>query len=62
MKDNLYKNAEVNDFVKIINTYKKEVTKSQKSSKRFLIELGVISEDDKPTENYKHLCIPENPA
>ena len=50
---------EISDFQKVLKAYKGKVTRSKESSRKFLFELGVITEKGKLKKNYKHLCIPE---
>ncbi len=48
-----------NSFLEILDKYKSKVSKSEKSSKAFLVELGVITEKGNLRKNYKDLCIPK---
>ncbi len=45
-------------FVDVLEKYKAKVSKTEESSRKFLIELGVITEKGNLKKNYKNLCIP----
>lgn len=45
-------------FVDVLEKYKAKVSKTEESSQKFLIELGVITEKGNLKKNYKNLCIP----
>lgn len=60
------KNSKVNrnevdtgTFVTLLEKYKAKVSKSQKSSLTFLVELGIVTEKGNLKRNYKDLCIPQ---
>ena len=53
------KEVDTEDFVILLNKYKKKVTKSESASKEFLISLGIINRNGRLTKTYKDLCIPE---
>lgn len=48
---------EKKDMLKGLKAYKKQVTANRESSRKFLIELGVVDKDGKRTKHFKHLCI-----
>ncbi len=65
MNSNIYKMNKIhkneidkNAFVKVLEKYKEKVSKSEKTSKAFLVDLGVITQKGNLTKNYKDLCIP----
>lgn len=47
------------DFIKVLKSYKNEVTKSKKASKEFLVSLGIVTEKGSVTKKYKNICIQE---
>ncbi len=49
----------VDELVAKLEKYRIELTKSQKKSKKFLVDVGVITPNGKLAKNYKHLCIPQ---
>jgi hypothetical protein len=54
-------NKELNDFIKLLEEYKKKpITKE--SATKFLVDIGVITEKGTLSENYKNLCIPQEQA
>ncbi|GGH33050.1 hypothetical protein FAZ19_23585 [Sphingobacterium alkalisoli] len=57
-KENL-KEKDTERFIAVLQQYKEKVTKNSETSKRFLVDLGVLTETGKRSKNYKHLCIPE---
>ncbi|MEQ8881297.1 MAG: hypothetical protein RLQ12_16755 [Cyclobacteriaceae bacterium] len=48
---------EKKDMLKGLKAYKKQVAASKESSRKFLVELGVVDKDGKRTKHFKHLCI-----
>lgn len=50
------------EFIRLLETYKKKFSKSKKDAKEFLIEIGVYTEKGNLKKNYKHLCIPQEQA
>jgi len=56
---NKFRNKEIEEFLIALEKYKAEVTKTEESSKKFLVELGVITEKGNRTKHYKNLCIPD---
>jgi len=50
---------EIKDFQRVIREYKKEVTKTTESAKKFLYDTGVLTKGGHLTRPYKNLCIPE---
>jgi hypothetical protein len=58
-KKNTFRNKEAEQFLTAMQKYKTKVTKTEESSKRFLVELGVITKKGNPTKHYKNLCIPD---
>lgn len=50
-------NKENRAFIIILDRYKKELSKSEKKSKKFLVKVGVYTEKGNLRKNYKHLCI-----
>lgn len=58
-KHNIHiKTVDTDTFIILLENYKKEVTKTKKKSKEFLVELGLINSQGEVQENYKDLCIP----
>lgn len=55
-------NQERQKFAQILEKYKEKVSHSQESSRKFLVELGVVTEKGNLKKNYKHLCIPQDQA
>tara|TARA_R110000868_G_scaffold177159_1_gene415454 strand:+ start:293 stop:466 length:174 start_codon:yes stop_codon:yes gene_type:complete len=45
-----------------LRAYKKEVTSSKESSRKFLKDVGIITEKGNLTKNYRNLCIPKELA
>jgi len=56
---NKFRNKDIEDFLAIMELYKAEVSKTEESSKKFLVELGVITKKGNRTKHYKNLCIPD---
>lgn len=56
---NKFRNKEIDKFLAAMQKYKAEVTRTEESSKKFLVELGVITEKGNRTKHYKNLCIPD---
>ncbi|SEM65463.1 hypothetical protein SAMN05216436_106118 [bacterium A37T11] len=54
-----FRDKETEEFAEILKKYKDKFAKSETTSKKFLVELGVITEKGNRTKHYKHLCIPE---
>lgn len=50
---------EIRELHQMLEAYKKKVTRSKATSKKFLVELGVITEKGNLKKNYRHLCIPQ---
>lgn len=46
------------DFLSVLQKYKSKVSKTEESSKTFLVELGVITDKGNLKTPYKNLCIP----
>ena len=53
---NISKEKDKEKFTSILLKYKEKVSKSKKFSKKFLLELGVITKNGNLKSNYKHLC------
>lgn len=53
------KDVDVDTFLSILKKYKIKVSETEETAKRFLVELGVITEKGNLKKNYEHLCIPE---
>lgn len=53
-----FRDKEYDKLVSHLIAYKEEVSKTPESAKRFLVELGVITEKGNRTKHYRHLCIP----
>ena len=49
----------VDELVAKLEKYKVELTKSAERSKKFLVDVGVITPNGNLAKNYKHLCIPQ---
>lgn len=56
---NKFRNKEIEEFLIAMEKYKVEVSKTEESSRNFLIELGVITKKGNRTKHYKNLCIPD---
>jgi len=56
---NKFRNKEIDKFLIALEKYKAEVTKTEESSRKFLIELGVITKKGNRTKHYRNLCIPD---
>lgn len=54
------KEKETDQFISILVKYKEKVSRSEKSSKKFLLDLGVITEKGNLKKNYKNICILED--
>lgn len=50
---------EARELLKTLKDSKKKITKTQKSSREFLIELGIFTKKGNLKKNYKDLCIPQ---
>jgi len=50
---------EVHDFLKILEDYRKKISKDKEASRKFLIELGIFTEKGNLRKQYKNLCIPQ---
>lgn len=59
MEKNKFNKTEIDEFVDVLEKYKKQVTKNPESSRKFLIDLGVITKGGNLNSNYKKLCIQE---
>ncbi len=53
------KEKETEQFISILVKYKEKVSKTEKTSKKFLVDLGLITEKGNLKKNYKNICIPE---
>ncbi len=53
--DNL-KEKEEDPFITILKAYQLEVTKSKAASKKFLVDIGVMTKKGNLTKNYRALC------
>ncbi|UCS95034.1 hypothetical protein KZP23_08500 [Echinicola marina] len=53
---------ELDNFINILEQYKVKVSKSKSASRKFLVELGIVTEKGNLKKNYKHLCIPQEQA
>lgn len=58
MKDK-FREKETEEFVSILKKYREKISKTEKSSAKFLKDLGVITEKGNLTSNYRNICIPE---
>jgi len=56
------KEVDTNTFVALLDKYKVKVSKSETTSKAFLVDLGVITEKGNLRKNYKNLYIPMEQA
>lgn len=52
------KTIDTKTFVEVLEKYKVRVSKTERTSKNFLVELGVITEKGNLKKNYRNLCIP----
>lgn len=57
-KPQIFRDKETEKFIAYLEKYKEEVSRTPESAKKFLVELGVITEKGNRTKHYKHLCIP----
>lgn len=48
------------EYIKSIKDYKEEITSSVESSKKFLIDLGLLTKKGNVKSRYKKLCIKIN--
>jgi hypothetical protein len=53
--DNL-KEKEEDPFITILKSYTLELTKSKAASKKFLVDIGVMTKKGNLTKNYRALC------
>lgn len=49
-------------FLTLLESYKKRLSKSENKAKEFLVNVGVYTEKGNLRKNYKHLCIQQEPA
>jgi len=54
--------SEIKDFVGILEQYKEKVSRSKSASRKFLVELGIVTNKGNLKKNYRHLCIPPEQA
>lgn len=59
MDANKLREKETEKFIAILRSYKTKVSKDEKTSRKFLMDLGVITGKGNLTKNYKNICIPE---
>ncbi len=52
---------ELNKYLKKAKKLKLEVSKSKKASRKFLVEMGVLTKNGNPTNRYAHLCTVQDP-
>lgn len=53
---------ELKEELASLESFGKHVTASRESALEFLISIGIMTKNGKPTRRYKKLCIPKNPA
>jgi len=53
---------DTNTFLVFLEKYKDKVSKSEKASKAFLVDLGIITEKGNLRKNYKNFYIPTQQA
>lgn len=53
---------EVDNLIQKLEKYRIRLSKSEKKSKEFLIEVGVLTAKGNLKKNFKHLCIPQEQA
>lgn len=53
------KEKETEQFISILIKYKEKVSRTEKTSKKFLVDLGVITEKGNLKKNYRNICILE---
>jgi len=49
---------EYKEFIKVLKARKHQLSKSTEESKKFLVDLGVVTKKGNLKKNYKNLCIP----
>ena len=54
-----FREKEIDDFVSILIKYRDKVSKTEKSSTKFLTDLGIITKNGNITKRYKNICILE---
>jgi hypothetical protein len=47
---------------KALAAMEKKITASPEAARAFLVKMGVLTADGKPTDRYRHLCTPANLA
>lgn len=52
------KEIDTNAFINVLKKYKIKVSQTEKTSKAFLVDLGIITQKGNLTKRYKDLCIP----
>lgn len=55
VNDNL-KEKDEDPFITILKSYTLELTKSKAASKKFLVDIGVMTKKGNLTKNYRALC------
>jgi len=53
---------ELQEYKKSLKEYKKEVTSTKETARKFLITLGVVTKTGRKTKPYKNLCIQQDQA
>ena len=51
-----FKDKEIEQFISILVKYKEKVSKTEETSKKFLVDLGLITEKGNLKKNYKNIC------
>jgi hypothetical protein len=52
----------VDSLIQKLEKYRIRLSKSKKKSKKFLVEVGVLTAKGNLKNNFKHLCIPQEQA
>jgi len=53
------KDKDIENFISVLLKYKEKITKTPNSSKKFLIDLGVMTKKGNLTKHYREICTPE---
>ncbi|HEX5154284.1 MAG TPA: hypothetical protein VFW07_22705 [Parafilimonas sp.] len=48
------------EFIKALKTQTEKLSKNKKASRKFLVDVGIITKKGNLRKPYKHLCIPQD--
>lgn len=48
------------EFIVILEQYKSRLSKDKEASRKFLVDVGIVTKNGNLREPYKHLCIPQD--